>query len=316
MGSLANPSVDILMATYNGDKYLAEQIKSIQNQTYANWKLLISDDCSNDNTIKIIKDFMKRDNRILLVSNGVRFGSAKSNFTFLLTKSHAPYTMFCDQDDFWLPNKIRLSLDKIIQLENKKEDQIPILVFSDMQVVDKNLNEIAGSFEIYSAIKPNRIKFNQILAQSVGAGCTMICNKKLVQLALKTPQNTYMIMHDWWLSLIASSFGEIGHIDVATSLYRQHEVNSVGAESFSALDRVKHIRRMTNRFIKSVRQAESFNNVYGYNLNKKYKYIINNYISILYSNRFGGLVHLFKSGCWKSGIRKIGQISGIILGMK
>ena len=130
--------IDILMATYNGEKYLKEQIESILNQSYENINLIISDDCSNDNTKKILQEYEKKDKRIKVYYQKENLGYIK-NFEFLLKKIENEIYMLSDQDDVWLPQKVEKSYELL-----KKENAD--LVFGDLEVVDENLNTIYPSF--------------------------------------------------------------------------------------------------------------------------------------------------------------------------
>ena len=130
--------IDILMATYNGEKYLREQIESILNQTYSNIRLIISDDCSKDKTREIIKEYEQKDNRITAYFQENNLGYAK-NFEFLLTKVENDFYMLSDQDDYWLPEKVEKTFNRL------KETNAD-LVFTDLEVVDENLKTIYQSF--------------------------------------------------------------------------------------------------------------------------------------------------------------------------
>lgn len=264
---MSNPTVDILMATYNGERFVGEQIESIQHQTYQNWRLLVSDDCSSDGTLDVVKAYAAKDSRISVVSEGVRHGGAKENFMSLLVKSCSPYAMFCDQDDVWFPRKIEASLSKLRGIEGFRPNA-PCLVFTDMQVVDSGLNVISPSFERDSNIDPSRTSFPQVLAQSLGAGCTMIFNRPLVELMTFSPAYDDMIMHDHWATIVAAAFGSIGYVDEPLSYYRQHGDNSIGAVSFSVFDWATHMRRIKDSYVDNLKQAVLFGSVYGALLSK------------------------------------------------
>ena len=210
---MSEPLIDILMATYNGERFIGEQIESIQRQTYDNWRLLVSDDCSTDGTLDVVRDFASEDVRINIVSEDVRRGGAKENFFSLMSCSDARYCMFCDQDDVWLPSKIADTFEVIRDLEGEWPD-VPLLVFTDMEVVDGNLGTIHKSFGQYSSIDPSRTKFSQVVAQSLGAGCTMMVNAAARETSLKIQSTDDVIMHDWWVTLVAAAFGHIGYLDL------------------------------------------------------------------------------------------------------
>lgn len=308
---MTNHSVDILMATYNGEKYLAAQIDSIIKQTFTDWRLIISDDCSSDATLQIARKYAEIDDRIYVLENKERFACAKGNFVNLIHFSDADYSMFCDQDDYWLPLKIQQSVENMSEMENKYGYSCPLLVFTDMQVVNDNLEVIAYSFEAYSGLNPTRNKFSQLLAQSIGAGCTMLMNRSLRELFEKTPDSQMMIMHDWWLTLIASAFGQIGHVDEPTSLYRQHDENSVGAVRYSPIKRVRTVDAMVDSVRLTLVQADSFKSVYRKMLPESKKIILDEYVALLNSKGVFRYKHLYKIGAWKSGLRKIGQLLAI-----
>lgn len=145
MNKIINPKpIAILMATYNGEKYLQEQIDSILSQTYTDWTLYIQDDGSSDNTIGIINSYIQKEKKCVLIDRGLTRQGAGMNFMSLLNIVESQYYMFCDQDDIWLPNKIVISLNKIKEEENKHKDT-PIIVHTDRTHVDSQLNTICKS---------------------------------------------------------------------------------------------------------------------------------------------------------------------------
>lgn len=222
--------VEILLATYNGEKYLSQQIDSIINQSYTNWILTIRDDCSTDSTKSLIDQYTKEfpDKIRLLNNNGVNLGSTKS-FSELLQNSQEEFVMLCDQDDIWLNNKIELSLERMLQIEFENPSQ-PLLVFTDMKVVDKDLQLISNSFiKAQKLITGVITDYRQLIAHNVVAGCTTLMNKKAVEITVPIISNK--LIHDHWISIIVSYYGTISFIDVPTSLYRQHGRNVVGASS-------------------------------------------------------------------------------------
>lgn len=308
------PTVDILMATYNGEQYVGKQIESIQRQSFQNWRLLVSDDCSTDNTLDVVKSYSDADPRIQVVSSDVRHGGAKENFFFLLHAVSSQYVMFCDQDDSWLPNKVEFELNKMRELEAGSADQA-LMVFTDMKVVDSHLQTISESFERYSDIDPSRTKFSNVLAQSVGAGCTMLINKKAVDYALSVQKLDQIIMHDWWITLICSAFGKIAYIDKATSLYRQHGKNEVGARAYSPIERASHLDEMRKSVADTIVQASYFYQEYGTELSANQSRTITEFCAIAEVPGILALRHLFRSGCWKKGLRKIGQVLVAVYGV-
>ena len=124
--------IAILMATYNGEKYIETQLKSILCQTIRDWVLYIRDDGSTDRTLSVISKFIKKDIRIKLVSDTVEHRGADNSFMWLLNKVNADYYMFCDQDDYWLPNKIENTISRMDSIEKERGESTPIIVHSDV----------------------------------------------------------------------------------------------------------------------------------------------------------------------------------------
>lgn len=223
--------VYILMATYNGEKFIAEQIDSILNQTYQNWKLIIHDDGSNDLTIEIIKKYRKEDSeRILLIEDGVILNDAYKNFFHLLTiiDNEFDYIMFSDQDDVWLPSRVSLFCNCLLEHEIKNPN-IPMTVFSDAIVVGEHLELISASRDRYVRANPLTAKSRYLLAIHGSVyGCAMIFNKLSYVDLFPLPK--FRIAHDKWVALTTIGKGENIFLDKATMLYRQHQNNFSGVK--------------------------------------------------------------------------------------
>ena len=147
--------IDILLATYNGEKYLPELLSSLEQQTYTDWKLIIIDDCSKDKTIDILRSFKETSNHsVEIFINSKPVGCGKDNFFALAKKSTSDYIAFCDQDDVWLPNKLETCMQAMRNAE-KEDTSLPILIYSDLKVVDNDLNLISPSFFSYSNYRIN-----------------------------------------------------------------------------------------------------------------------------------------------------------------
>ena len=225
-----NKKIDILMATYNGEKYLKAQIESILNQTYKNINLIISDDCSTDNTRQILKKYEENDN-IQIYYQKENLGSIR-NFEFLLSKVENELYMLSDQDDIWLDNKVEETLNNL-----EKEDAD--LVFTDLEVVDENLNIIDKSFnrkmgkihKIQKTLKTDELEY---LYNNI-TGCTIMSKKEFISKILPFPKDSKYIIHDSWIGLIVSLNGKISYLDKPLIKYRQHGDNQIGTqrESFT-----------------------------------------------------------------------------------
>lgn len=234
-------SIYILLATYNGEKYLKEQLDSLFNQTYQNWTLWIHDDNSEDNTVNIIKKYMNiHPNRIVFLDDEISTGGAKENFTYLLNHidNNFNYVMFCDQDDVWLDNRIELFCKKMISSEYNFHDK-PIVIFSDLIVVNENLNIISDSMAKSQKLNPVISQTpHSLKCQNVITGCAMMMNKKALRCSLPIPKSA--LMHDWWIGLVVSKLGKNIFLNQTTILYRQHSNNQVG---FKKLD-ISYILRV------------------------------------------------------------------------
>lgn len=306
---MTEPLIDILMATYNGERFIAEQIESIQRQSYKNWRLLVSDDCSTDGTLDVVRSYAAEDGRIRIVSEGVKHGGAKENFFSLMTCSDAPYCMFCDQDDVWLPDKIKDCLEAMSCLEIRHAGGVPLLVFCDMKVVDSNLNIIHASFEDACNYDTRRVAFKYLLAQNVAAGCSILLNRAAIDANLIIDDCSSIEMHDWWMILVVSAFGAIGYVDSALSLYRQHDNNELGAGEYAPIKRAKDTTFMLERFRSTIEQAVAFREIFGDEISPEDKRCLDFYISAGNTRSLlCALFYLFRSGCWKKGARKLGQL--------
>lgn len=216
--------IDILLATYNGEQFLSEQIESILNQSFTDWRLLIHDDGSLDGTVNIINKYSNAfPDKIFLIEDSIITGGARNNFYHLLSFSKADYIMFCDQDDVWLSNKVEDTLLEMYKVEKNR----PALVYTDLKVVDENLNIISESLRSYQQLEePKNLK--EALLHNCVTGCTMMINKSLLK-NLTFPE--YSIMHDWWFLIEVFRLDGVLHfINKPTMLYRQHASNEVGAK--------------------------------------------------------------------------------------
>jgi len=255
--------IDIVLATYNGERFLAEQIRSIQNNIgYEKLvsQLLVVDDGSTDETFSIVEALSQHDEKIKWLPNTSNKHGASNNFSFGLAQTKSPYIMLSDQDDIWLPEKIEVSIDKIRQLE-KEFGAVPLLVFSDKEIVDEKLQSISPSyFKLKDIAKDWYIKLEQLCQQNVASGCTMIFNRALLTKAMPIPEQAYM--HDWWLALVANKCGKLALIDKALIKYRQHDNNSIGVNHRSKLNSMmcfyQHIKQFESNFLQIVEQAKAF----------------------------------------------------------
>ena len=232
--------IAIIIATYNGEKYINELLESLVNQTYQNFRCYIHDDGSSDQTLEICLRYQEAYPENFLVLNYPASGGSKENFFSIIKYVVEPYMMFCDQDDIWLPKKIELSLKKIKELEFSYNSK-PLIVFSDLKIVDSNLNVLHNSYCNFKKVRKN-ISFRDSLIQGIIPGCACILNRKLYSI-LNTYKNVNNIyMHDWWA--LALCLGVGGHYDIVEEpliLYRQHSNNTLGVKKANFFTAVRHV---------------------------------------------------------------------------
>lgn len=236
-------SIAILMATYNGAEYLSAQIGSILSQTCQDWHLYVHDDGSTDATLQVLNAYREKHPDKITIFDYAVTGGALRNFMSLLERVDAPYYMFCDQDDVWLPNKIQLSIEAMHQQELIHPDK-PIIVHSDVTVVDKDLNVLHPSYREYGHIYPHLVEnFDQCVI-NVTLGCAMLFNAASRRVSLDCPW-TKALMHDGWVTARTyAASGVVYAIPESLMLYRNHGNNTIGAydgSRFTLIYRIKNL---------------------------------------------------------------------------
>ena len=311
------PSIDILMATYNGEEFLMPQVESIIEQTFEDWTLIVSDDGSSDRTLELVRDCTRKDMRIRMVDEpNPQPGSSARNFSHLMRHATADYVMLCDQDDIWHPDKVERTLRRMQEIEAQTPDS-PVLVFTDMTVIDENRQILSPSFESLMKIDTSKLTFPIALTQPFGAGCTMMANRRLRDLYVRTPLETPMLMHDWWLALIATGCGTMGHLDVPTSDYRQHGSNVVGATKHSVAQMMRDVRTSIHDAWKTADQARAFRSIYYQQLPAENQQILDAYCDIDDRHLMRRIQARRTSRAWKTGWeRKAAEVLMTIAGRR
>ena len=258
--------IDILLSTYNGEKYLSEQLDSLFSQSYENFRIIVRDDGSSDKTKDILIDYKNNFGNKLDIYLENNVGPKKSFFE-LIKKSSNDYMMFCDQDDVWLDNKLEVMMDVI-----KQYDNIATLAYCDLKVVDENLNVICDSFYDYQGINRYKTDFFSLVKKSVFPGCSLMLNRKLVEKIKYTDVNNIR-MHDCYVGLVASYFGNIVYVDERLNLYRQHSNNTIGARDNSLKFYINRLRNYTNddllNYIKYLKDSKKDYQLYEFYINYK-----------------------------------------------
>lgn len=302
--------VEILLATYNGEKYLIEQIESIIKQSHRNWVLKIRDDDSSDNTLKIINSYCHSypDKIFLIKGNGTGKG-AKNNFWELIKSSSGDVVMCCDQDDVWHENKI----ERTLIFFNKGSNNTPRLVYTDLNVVDENLTNINDSFQQFSGIRGNRNTLNFLLCENVVTGCTMMFNNILRDQVLRLENIETIKMHDYWIALVASAIGEIEYLGEPTIHYRQHENNVVGARGIDGIFKIKHLiesyKKAVSNNIYYIEQAKILYQYYNLNLTSENRELLYDFMTLKNKNKIARMATMVKYKIYKYNlIKRLGLI--------
>ncbi|WP_233234475.1 glycosyltransferase family 2 protein [Bordetella sp. LUAb4] len=219
------PHVAILLCAYNGERYLAEQLDSIETQTHREWSVWVSDDGSSDGTAKILQEYSDRwGSDRLIVVHGPSRGFA-ANFLSVACRSEikADYYAYSDQDDIWQPDKLRRALEHL----EPSGHATPTLYCSRTQLIDSKGRSIG-----FSPLFTREPGFRNALVQNVGGGNTMVFNHAARQLLMSAGPDLKIVAHDWWTYVAVSAAGGVVVYDPRPSLlYRQHGGNLIGSNS-------------------------------------------------------------------------------------
>lgn len=305
--------VNIILATYNGEKYLREQLDSIMALDHDSFVLNVCDDCSTDSTVEIVREYIEKfPEKIRLTVNEHNMGSTLSflNNLYRVNKENpSDYYMFCDQDDVWMSDKILISKNVMSKIERWRTKSRPILVFNDALVVDRELNYLDRSFYRSNRLKVRKTGFPRMLMENKCIGCTMFMNKALVDLLGETgPDIRY---HDWWMALIASAFGTVRFVKAPTIMYRQHGNNQVGQTTMGEYIKKRSSDKddVRDRLKSTYRQAAFFKKIYFDKLNPRRQRRINAFTSLENANFFKKRFIVIKNRFYKSGLfRNIGLL--------
>lgn len=295
------PKVIVLLSTYNGEKFIKEQLDSILNQTYSNMKIFVRDDGSTDKTKTILEKYQK-EGKIELIE-GTNLGFWRSFFELLQKAPEADYYAFCDQDDVWEPEKIEKAIHVLQEHENK---DIPILYYSNYDLYDEHMQLIGHP-------KSRRnTNFENALVECVNLGMTSVINQKVKEILIRhLPEKT--LGHDWWIYLICISFGKVYYDESVTAKHRIHSCNTSRQDYRK---RKRKIEALTNNthFPRMRRQIEEFYHCFYQDLNAKQKRSIDLFIKPTFVNQLKKNFFPKKwMNLWKEEIElRIGFLLGMI----
>lgn len=220
--------ISVALCTYNGARYLPEQLDSIASQTRLPNELVVCDDRSTDDTVEIVRSFAEEASfPVRLHVNKGGLGTTQ-NFGRAIGWCEGDYVTLSDQDDIWLPDKLEITLDAMLKAEREYGATLPILVHTDLQVVDEERRPLAPSFYEHQGFRRSHANpLAELLVENYVTGCTVMVNRTLREVGLPVPPQA--LMHDWWLALVAVAAGRIVSLPQTTVLYRQHGRNAIGA---------------------------------------------------------------------------------------
>ena len=262
--------IEVVLPTYNGAAYLRQQVASIDQQTLRPQRLLVRDDGSTDGTQELLV-VLKTEygNWLHLLPSEENLGCS-ANVNRLLEATKAPYVALADQDDVWLPHKLEASLALLKQLERCQGEQTPLLVHSDLELVNGDGTLLGCTYLQRQRLDPMLTAPEHLVLTNVVTGCTVLLNRALLKQALPIPAEA--LMHDWWLALVASRFGEIAFLPDPTVQYRQHGANVLGAQGLGLSYWMRRLQNLVadpsagGHTRAALQQADCFEQRYGQQL--------------------------------------------------
>ncbi|MDN0063299.1 glycosyltransferase family 2 protein [Collinsella ihumii] len=297
-------TVAILLATHNGERYIAEQLESIGRQTHRDWHLFVSDDGSSDGTLRVVEGFRSQNpDKVTIVSQGHRMGGAKENFFHLMRvvpRGFKAYC-FCDQDDRWLPEKIEKTLAALEAIGSESGD-CPCLAFCDARVVGADLGLIDSSFVSFTDVDPAATSLSELLVQNPISGAEVMVNERALELASRPSNLEGIDMHDQWLGLVVSAFGKMQYVDEALFEYRQHGDNEVGAKKMGLGSIISKARIAKSSLRKKEVQAARFVEEYRNILSRSQTLLLEGFASIEQLSKIARIEFLRKNGVRMNGL--------------
>ena len=316
MGTIEGIRISVAMVTYNGAAYLRAQIGSILSQLQEGDELVVSDDGSVDGTVGILKEYQQSDQRVRLLEGPGR--GLKKNVEHAIAHTRGEYIFLADQDDIWMPDKVRRTLHRMKQLEARYGEAQPALVFTDAEVVNSSGRLIAASFCKLQHLRTEERSLAHLLMENVCQGCTMMLNDALARkMRLPEPEEGYWPVryHDWWTALTAAAFGCTSYLPEPTMQYRLHGSNVVGAEHFGAYvkRRAADWKEQRRALEATWKQAEAFRSCCKGQLDGRKQKLLDAFCRMPEAGRAGRIGLLLKYRFFKSGlIRNIGLLLNLL----
>jgi len=258
MTDVLTARVDIALALYDGQRWLADFLDSVARQSYRNWRMVVADDGSRDGSVDTLRNyFRERPHQLLIVPRTRERTGAARAFADALAMCTADFIALADQDDIWLPEKI----ERLLAAIGTHEAGRPCLAYSDMKVVDQDLNPITGSWWHYSKTRSSwALSVRHTICQNTVPGCAMMLNRALLRRALPIPLE--VAMHDWWILLVALASGKVLDVAEPLVLYRRHAAAHTFEPQGGMHGAIKRLLfesdKITVEYEKSIAQATAF----------------------------------------------------------
>ena len=304
---------DILLAVWQGEKYLPSLLQSLRDQTNPSFHVIYQDDGSRDSSIALLEEIAGLDSRFTAgLEQGLHLGAA-GNFLSLLRQSRADYIFLCDQDDIWEAQKIERMQNIMQQEETVTGKETPLLIHSDCTLIDGEGKVTAPSFFRLQGWDPSATSLAQLLVQNNATGCTMMLNRALADLVIRHGRASDMFMHDWFIALTAAAFGKIVFLDQPLVRYRQHENNAIGASHASLLRRGSAALRKQEeakaRIALTYSHSRAFLSACDADLPAPARNLIKQYLATEKLPKIRRILEIRRLGCvMQSPITRIGQV--------
>lgn len=307
--------IHIIMCTYNGEKYIKEQIESILHNSTTDWRLYISDDGSTDSTYALASEYAKDYPQKIILTTHINVADPSIHFLekikdISMIMQDDDYIMLCDQDDIWYNNKIELTLKHMSNLVMKNSNEMPLLVCTDVEVVNEKKEQLSRSFRRMIHYSINKLDIAHLLMEHKAQGCTIMINKALADKIRKLPKvNT---IHDMWLEMIAVTMGKMDYVDEPTMAYRRYaEQYTAGEMRFwkMVLEQMKHMKEQKYMVYGMAQQTQEFLRIYGEELACECRELIETFATLEQQGFWQKRFNIIKYHMWKTGvIRNIGMM--------
>ena len=306
-------NTQILLAVYNGENHLNALLESLCAQDDSGFSVLVQDDGSDDASSSLLAEHLKNDTRFFFGSeSGMHLGAA-GNFLSLIRQADADQVFLCDQDDVWMPEKVSVLKQAMIDAETRFGSDTPLLVHSDCVLMNEDGTVTAESFFRHQGWDPSAVTLPRLLVQNNVTGCTLAMNRPLCRLIAEHGRAKDLFMHDWFIALTAASFGHIIFVDRQLTAYRQHSENAIGASPSGLLVRGVHAlgeRKKAKRRIQlTYTHTQVFRKLYGDLLPETAQRITSDYLATRTMKKIPRVLAVRRMGCtMQSRITRIGQM--------